>query len=166
MLLYKNSIPSHLLHNSSGYGCPTQNPLFGHKLINLSLTNLYNRKSNHCIEDIRWIFIFKLSWPRKCLPVIRHLITKWYSLGLHSRKRYVRCATIINWQSTCTLVDVNCASDDFTYLDPGGGGGGGYSVCQGIFIGSAGDTPLFQPPWYDKRPPPPLSVFSMVWSTN
>ena len=32
-------------------------------------------------------------------------------------------------------------------------GGGGYSVCQGICTGSAGKTPLFQPPWYDKRPP-------------
>ena len=40
--------------------------------------------------------------------------------------------------------------------------GGGYSVCQGIRIGSAEKIPLFQPPWYDKRP----LFFSMVRQNN
>ena len=39
--------------------------------------------------------------------------------------------------------------------------GRGYLICQGICIGSVGNIPLFQPPWYDKRPPP-FSTWSDV----
>ena len=31
--------------------------------------------------------------------------------------------------------------------EEGGGGGRGFSICQGICIGSAGKTPRLQPPW-------------------
>ena len=39
---------------------------------------------------------------------------------------------------------------------PGGGGGRVIRVSGGICIGSAEKNPPFQPPWYDKSPPPLL----------